>query len=121
MLARWFGVFRRWPGGDVRTMMLGGLAVLIILLVAARGVLVVAGAEVNLQKGRLSLLRVADSVSPVRLAVQGDEVGIPVPASEVALISFLRGKLAADAADLARVWPSGAARRSAARWLASMA
>src|SRR5664279_131792 len=91
--------------------MLSGLGVLVIVLGAARGVLVIAHREVALQNARLSLLRVTDSVSPVRLAVQGDEVGIPVPASEYALITLLRGKLARPATDLVDVWPTGTARK----------
>jgi diguanylate cyclase (GGDEF)-like protein/PAS domain S-box-containing protein len=105
-----FGVFRRWLGVNARTV-LAAVAVLVILLIAARGVLVVAGTEVDLQNARLSLLRVTDTVSPVRLAVQGDEVGIPVPASEYALITLLRGKLAGNAADLVQRWPTDTARR----------
>jgi len=65
---------------------------------------------VDLQNARLSLLRVTDSVSPVRLAVQGDEVGIPVPASEYALITLLSGKLTGNAADLVHSWPTDTAR-----------
>jgi diguanylate cyclase (GGDEF)-like protein/PAS domain S-box-containing protein len=95
--------------GQARSLV-GGVAVLAILLGAARGVLLVADREVNLQNARLALVQATQAVSPVRLAIQGDEIGAPVPASEFALIVFLRGKLAGEAAALVKAWPSDTAR-----------
>jgi PAS domain S-box-containing protein len=83
---------------------------LAILLVAARGVLVVANREVALQDARLSLLRVSDAAGQARLAVEGDEVGTPVPAGEYSLSATLRGRLSSHGSELVRVWPTASAR-----------
>ena len=98
-----------WVRRHVRTL-LGGVAVLAILLVATRGVLVVANREIALQNARLALVHVNDAVAPVRLAVEGDEVGTPVPPDEYQLSATLRGKLSRYSTDLVRVWPTNAAR-----------
>ena len=105
----WVGAVGQWLRRHGRTV-LGGIAVLVILLVAARGVLVVADREVALQNARLSLLRVTDAAGQVRLAVEGDEVGTPVPASEYPLSAMLRGRVSSHGSELVRVWPTGSAR-----------
>jgi diguanylate cyclase (GGDEF)-like protein/PAS domain S-box-containing protein len=105
-----------WPGGVGRFVrrhgrtVLGGIAVLIILVGATRAVLVIADRDVALQNARLSVLRVTEAVSPVRLAVEGDEVGAPVPAREYPLNAKLRERLSGYSAELVRVWPTGTAR-----------
>jgi diguanylate cyclase (GGDEF)-like protein/PAS domain S-box-containing protein len=89
---------------------LAAVAVLAILLGAARGVLLVAHREVALQDARQSMLQVSGAVWPSRTAIIGNEAGGPVPASEFALSTKLRGKLTSNAADLVRVWPTQTAR-----------
>ena len=92
------------------TTAVGGLAVLLIVLIAARSLLGVAERETSLQDARLSLLQVSEAVMPPRLAVEGNQVGTPVAPTEDGLSATLRAKLTEYAAGLTEVWPTTTAR-----------
>jgi PAS domain S-box-containing protein len=98
----------RWRGHAVTA--LGCLAVLLVVLVAARSVLGLAGRQTALQDARVAMVQVSDAVASPRLVLVDNEVGTAVSLDEYALSATLRGRLTGYAANLVQVWPTPTAR-----------
>ena len=83
----------------------GCLGVLLVVLVAARSVLGLAGRQTALQDARVAMVQVSDAVASPRLALQGNEVGTPVSLDEYALSASLRARLTGYAETWSRSGP----------------